>query len=121
MENKKSIKPKIYSMAFSKIYPFYVAKAEKKWRTKSEVDEIICWLTWYSQKELEKQLEKEIDIETFILESPKLTPSRLLIKWTICGVKIEDIQEPVMKEIRYLDKLVDELAKGKTMEKILRS
>jgi hypothetical protein len=111
-------KHRIYAMSFASVYPHYVAKAEKKGRTKTEVDEIIRWLTGYSQKELEAQLEK--DIETFIAEAPRLNPSRTLIKGVICGVRIEEIKEPTMREIRYLDKLIDELAKGKAMEKILR-
>lgn len=110
----------IYTMSFAKVYPLYVAKAEKKGRTKAEVDEIIRWLTGYSQEELEAQLEKQIDFETFFKEAPKLNPSRALIKGVVCGVRVEDIEEPTMKEIRYLDKLIDELAKGKAMDKILR-
>lgn len=113
-------KPKIYTMSFAKVYPLYVAKAEKKGRTKAEVDEIITWLTGYSREELEAHLEKETDFETFFAEAPQLNPSRSLIKGVICGVRVEDIEEPTMQEIRYLDKLIDELAKGKTMEKILR-
>ena len=107
-------------MSFASVYPHYVAKAEKKGRTKAEVDEIIRWLTGYSQDELEAQLEKQADIETFFAEAPQLNPSRALIKGVICGVRVEDIEEPTMQEIRYLDKLIDELAKGKAMEKILR-
>ncbi len=113
-------KHRIYSMSFASIYPHYIAKAEKKGRTKTEVDEIIRWLTGYSQEELEAQLEKQKDVETFIAEAPQLNPSRALIKGLICGVRVEDIEEPMMQEIRYLDKLIDELAKGKAMEKILR-
>jgi len=107
-------------MSFSKVYPLYVAKAEKKGRTKSEVDEIICWLTGYSQDELEVQLEKQADFETFFREAPQLNPSRSLIKGVVCGVRVENIEDPMMQNIRYLDKLIDELAKGKAMEKILR-
>lgn len=114
-------KHRVYTMSFAKVYPLLVAKAEKKGRTKSEVDAIIRWLTGYSQKKLETQLEKQIDYETFFAEAPQLNPARTLIKGVICGVRIEDIEEPTMREIRYLDKLVDELAKGKTMEKILRN
>jgi hypothetical protein len=110
----------IYKMSVAKVYPLYVAKVEKKGRTKAEVDEIICWLTGYSQKELEEQLEKQTDFETFFAEAPHMNPSRALIKGVICGVRVEDIQEPLMREIRYLDKLIDELAKGKAMDKILR-
>ena len=107
-------------MSFASVYPLYVAKAEKKGRTKAEVDEIIRWLTGYGQKELEAQLEERSDFETFIAEAPQLNPSRALITGVICGVRVEDIKEPTMQEIRYLDKLIDELAKGKSMEKILR-
>jgi hypothetical protein len=110
----------IYTMSFAKVYPLYVAKAEKKGRTKAEVDEIICWLTGYSQEELEMQLEPQIDFETFFAKAPHLNPSRKLIKGVVCGIRVEDIEESMMQEIRYLDKLIDELAKGKVMEKILR-
>lgn len=113
-------KHRIYTTSFASVYPYYVAKAEKKERTKAEVDEIICWLTGYSQKELEAQIEKKSDFETFFAEAPRLNPLRTLIKGVICGVRVEDIEEPLMQEIRYLDKLIDELAKGKPMEKILR-
>jgi len=114
------VKHKIYTMSFAKVYPLYITKAEKKGRTKAEVDEIIRWLTGYSQEELETQLEKQIDFETFFAESPQLNPSRDLIKGVVCGVRVEEIEEATMREIRYLDKLIDELAKGKAMEKILR-
>ena len=114
-------KHRIFTTSFANVYPLYVAKAEKKGRKKSEVDAVICWLTGYSQRELEGQLKKQTDFETFFEEAPKLNPSRTLIKGVICGVRVEDIQEPTMREIRYLDKLVDELAKGRTMEKILRA
>lgn len=110
----------IYKMSFARIYPLYIAKAEKKGRTKTEVDEIIRWLTGYNQKELEAQLEKQVDFETFIAETPRLNPARTLITGMVCGVRVEDIKEPTMQEIRYLDKLMDELANGKPMEKILR-
>ena len=113
-------KHRIYSLCFANIYPLYIAKAEKKGRTKTEVDEVIRWLTGYSQEALESQLEKQADVETFLAEAPQLNPARALIKGKICGVQIEDIEEPTMKEIRYLDKLIDELANGKAMEKILR-
>ncbi|MBT2636715.1 DUF2200 domain-containing protein [Bacillus sp. ISL-39] len=113
-------KHKIYTMSFASVYPHYVNKAERKGRTKSEVDEIITWLTGYSQEELEAILEKQTDFETFFAEAPKMNPSRDLIKGVICGVRVENIEEPTMREIRYLDKLIDELAKGKAMEKILR-
>lgn len=113
-------KPRIYAMSFSRVYPEYVNKAEKKGRTKAEVDELICWLTGYSQEGLEAQLENQTDIETFLADAPQLNPARSLIKGVVCGVRVEDIQEPTMREIRYLDKIIDELAKGKTMERILR-
>ena len=113
-------KHNIYKMSVARVYPLLVTKAEKKGRTKTEVDEIIRWLTGYSQEELEVQMEKQIDFETFFAEAPKLNPLRTLIKGVVCGVRVEDIQEPTMQEIRYLDKLIDELAKGKSMDKILR-
>jgi len=113
-------KHRIYSISFARVYPLYIEKVEKKGRTKAEVDEIICWLTGYSQEELEAQMEKQTDLEAFYAEAPRLNPLRALIKGVICGVRVEDIKEPTMQEIRYLDKLIDELAKGKTMEKILR-
>ncbi len=113
-------KHKIYTMSVASVYPLYVAKAEKKGRTKAEIDEIIRWLTGYSQDELEAQLVKQTDFETFFAEAPQPNPSRNLIKGVICGVRIEELEETTMKEIRYLDKLVDELAKGKAMDKILR-
>jgi hypothetical protein len=116
----KMTKPRIYTISFARVYPLYITKAEKKGRTKTEVDEIIRWLTGYSQKELEGQLERQTDVETFFGEAPQPNPSRALIKGVICGVRVEDIEEPTMREIRYLDKLIDELAKGKAMGKIFR-
>lgn len=113
-------KHKIYTMSVGSVYPLYIAKAEKKGRTRTEVDEIIRWLTGYSQSELEMRLKDQTDFETFFAEAPRPNPSRSLIKGLICGVRVEDIVEPTMREIRYLDKLVDELAKGRAMEKILR-
>ena len=113
-------KPRIYTMSFASVYPLYVANAEKKERTKKEVDEIIRWLTGYSRQDLAVQLEKQADFETFFAEAPHLNPSRALIKGIICGVRVEEIKEPTMQEIRYLDKLIDELANGKVMKKILR-
>ncbi|NLK63982.1 MAG: DUF2200 domain-containing protein [Tissierellia bacterium] len=110
----------IYKMSFAKVYPHYVAKAEKKGRTKEEVDEIIRWLTGYSQEEFKEQLNKQTDFETFFSEAPLLNPARTLIKGVVCGVRVENVEEPIMREIRYLDKLIDELAKGKAMDKILR-
>lgn len=114
------MKPRIYTTSFTSVYPLYIAKAEKKGRSKTEVDEIILWLTGYSQKNLQAQLEKQTNLEAFFKEAPKLNPLRSLIKGMICGVRVEDIMEPTMQEIRYLDKLIDELAHGKSMEKILR-
>jgi hypothetical protein len=113
-------KHRIYSMSVASVYPHYVAEAEKKGRTKTEVDDIIRWLTGYSQKEFEAQLKRQTDFETFFADAPQLNSSRALIKGMVCGVRVEDIEEPTMREIRYLDKLIDELAKGKAMEKILR-
>ncbi len=114
-------KHRIYSMSFASVYPLYVAKAEKKGRTKAEVDDIIRWLTGYSQKALDDEVKKKTDFETFFAQAPQLNPSRALIKGVVCGVRVEDIKEPLMQEIRYLDKLIDELAKGKAMDKILRT
>ena len=114
-------KHRIYTTSFAGVYPLYVAKAEKKGRTKKEVDEVIRWLTGYSQKEFSAQLKKQTDFETFFAEAPRLNPSRALITGVVCGVRVEEVKEPLMREIRYLDKLIDELAKGKAMEKILRA
>lgn len=111
---------KVFSMSFSKIYPLYIQKAEKKKRTKEEVDEVISWLTGYSKEEIKEQIEKGVDLQTFFEEAPGINPNAALIKGVICGVRVEEISDPVMQKIRYLDKLVDELAKGKAMEKILR-
>jgi hypothetical protein len=111
---------RIYTTPFADVYPLYIAKAERKGRSKAEVDEILRWLTGYGQQELAAQLERKVDFGTFFAEAPRLHPSRAGIKGVICGVRIEEIEEPLMREIRYLDKLVDELAKGKAMEKILR-
>lgn len=113
-------KPRVFTMSFARIYPMYIAKAEKKGRTKKEVDECICWLMGYTQKGLESQLKKEKDLETFIAEAPDLNPLRSLIKGVVCGVRVEDITDPTMQTMRYMDKLIDELAKGRPMEKILR-
>ena len=112
---------RIFKMRFATVYPLYIAKAEKKGRNKAEIDSVICWLTGYSPQELERQLENQTDFETFFKEAPKLNPSRTLIKGVVCGVRVEEIPDPTMREIRYLDKLVDELAKGKALEKVLRS
>ena len=112
-------KHRIYTTSFASIYPHYVAKAEKKGRTKAEVNQIICWLTGYTDEQLAAQLKKQTDVETFFAEAPALNPARTLIKGVVCGVRVEEIQEPIMREIRYLDKLIDELARGKAMGKIL--
>ncbi len=114
-------KHRIYTMSFASVYPLYIAKAVRKERTQEEVDEIIRWLTGYGQKELDTVLENQTDFETFFAEAPAMNPLRRLVKGVICGVRVEDIKEPTMQEIRYLDKLIDELAKGKAMHKILRS
>lgn len=114
-------KHRIYTTSFASVYPHYVQKAEKKGRTKAEVDEIIRWLTGYTQEELESHLEQQTNFEDFFANAPQMNPSRALIKGVVCGVRVEDIEEPTMREIRYLDKLIDELAKGKAMEKILRA
>ena len=114
-------KHRIYTTSVASVYPHYVAKAEKKGRTKAEVDEIMRWLTGYSQKQLEAHLKKKTDFETFFANAPKPNPSRKLITGVICGIRVEEIKEPTMREIRYLDKLIDELAKGKSMDKILRN
>jgi hypothetical protein len=114
-------KHRIYAMSFASVYPHYIAKAEKKDRTKAEVDEIIRWLTGYTQRSLDAHIKKKTDFEAFFAKAPKLNPSRELIRGVVCGVRVEEVEEPLMREIRYLDKLIDELAKGKKMEKILRS
>jgi len=111
---------RIYKTSFASVYPHYVAKAEKKGRTKAEVDEVISWLTGYDREALEAELERKSDFETFFAEAPRMNPSRTSITGVVCGVRVEEIEEPLMQEIRYLDKLVDELAKGKPMEKVLR-
>jgi hypothetical protein len=113
-------KHRIFTIKFASVYPLYVQKAERKGRTKAEVDRIICWLTGYSPAELRKQIKQESDIETFFAQAPAMHPNRSLIKGVVCGVRVEDIEDPLMKKIRYLDKLIDELAKGKEMKKILR-
>ena len=112
---------RVYSMSFASVYPHYVAKAERKGRTKANVDEIIFWLTGYDASDLARILEDKTDFETFFAKAPRLNPARAAIKGLICGIRVEEIEEPLMREIRYLDKLIDELAKGKAMEKILRA
>jgi hypothetical protein len=111
---------RIFSVKFSSVYPLYIQKAERKGRTKEEVDQIICWLTGYSEEGLGQQLEKGSDFRTFFAEAPALHPNSSLIKGVVCGIRVEDIEDPLMQKLRYLDKLIDELAKGKSMEKILR-
>jgi hypothetical protein len=113
-------KNRIFEIKFAKVYPLYVQKAERKNRTKEEVDKIICWLTGYNQAGLQQQIEQENDLETFFAQAPDIHPNSALIKGVVCGVRVEEIEDPLMRNVRYLDKLIDELAKGKTMEKILR-
>jgi hypothetical protein len=120
-KSRMPTKHRIFTTSVANVYPHYIAKAEKKGRTKSEVDAIICWLTGYNQRQLQAALKRQTDFETFFKEAPKPHPGRSSIKGMICGVRIEEIQEPTMREIRYLDKLVDELAKGRPLEKILRT
>ncbi|MBI3163481.1 MAG: DUF2200 domain-containing protein [Chloroflexi bacterium] len=117
--NNKSLE-RVYKMIFAEVYPLYVQKAERKNRTKAEVDQIILWLTGYSQTELQQQIKQRNSFEAFFAQAPVLNPNRSLIKGAVCGVRVEDIEDPLMQKIRYLDKLIDELAKGKAMEKILR-
>jgi len=112
---------RIFKTSFASVYPHYVAKAEKKGRTRAEVDEIIRWLTGYSQQQLEAEVERKTDFETFYGKAPAMNPARSLITGTVCGIRVEEIEDPLMRELRYLDKLIDELAKGKAMEKILRT
>lgn len=111
---------RIYRMLFSKVYPLYVQKAERKNRTQQEVDEIICWLTGYSHAELQQQIAQEHDFEMFFDQAPQFHPNTALIKGVVCGVRVEEVEDPLMRKVRYLDKLIDELAKGKSMDKILR-
>lgn len=111
---------RIYKMTFSSIYKLYIQKVERKNRTKTELDEVLRWLTGYSQKQLDTQVDREVDLEAFFAEAPEMNPARSLITGLICGVKVQDIKHPLMQSIRYMDKIVDELAKGKAMEKILR-
>lgn len=113
-------RPRIFTMTFSSVYPLYIQKAEKKGRTKKEVDEIIFWLTGYDEQSLQEQITKEIDFETFFKQAPHMNPNASLIKGVICGYRVEEIEDDLMRQIRYLDKLIDELAKGKAMQKILR-
>jgi hypothetical protein len=110
----------IFAIKFAKVYPLYIQKAERKNRTKEEVDQIICWLTGYNQTGLQQQIELENDFETFFAQAPAIHPNSSLIKGVVCGVRVEEIEDPLMQKVRYLDKLIDELAKGKAMDKILR-
>jgi hypothetical protein len=111
---------RVFAYKFSKVYPLYVQKAENKNRTKEEVDQLICWLTGYTRSGLQKQIKKESDLETFFAEAPALHPNSALIKGVVCGIRVEEIKDPLMQKIRYLDKLIDELAKGKALDKIMR-
>ena len=111
---------RVYKMSFSMIYPLYIQKVEKKGRTKEELDQVICWLTGYDEKGLQLQIDNNIDLEAFFVQAPEMNPKAPEIKGVICGVRVEEIEEPLMQQIRWMDKLVDELAKGKVMEKILR-
>lgn len=113
-------KHRIFAMPFARFYPMYVQKAERKNRTKEEVDQIICWLTGYDRAGLKRQLEQETDLETFLTKAPAFNPNSSLIKGVVCGIRVEEIEDPLMQKVRYMDKLIDELAKGKAMEKILR-
>lgn len=113
-------KHRIFTTPFAKVYPMYVQKAERKNRTKEDVDQVICWLTGYDPPGLRRQIEQEVDFEAFFAQAPAMHPNAALIKGLVCGVRVEEVEDPLMQKIRYLDKLVDELAKGKAMEKILR-
>jgi hypothetical protein len=117
---KPMSKHRIFTTEFAKVYPLYVQKAERKNRSKKEVDQVICWLTGYTQAGLQQQIRKKTDFEQFFTKAPAMHPDRSLIKGVVCGVRVEEVEDPLMQNIRYLDKLVDELAKGKTMDKILR-
>jgi len=115
------MKPRIFTTAFSSIYPLYIQKAEKKGRTREEVDTVTCWLTGYDEQGLQAQIDKGVDLETFFAQAPQINPNTPKITGVVCGVRVEEIEDPLMQKIRWLDKLVDELAKGKPLEKILRS
>ncbi|MFO0584331.1 MAG: DUF2200 domain-containing protein [Anaeromyxobacter sp.] len=118
---KKDTKPRVFSMSFASVYPLYVAKVEKKGRTKAELDEVIAWLTGYRGKALERVVASGADLETFFAKAPKLNPKAKLITGVVCGVRVEEVEDPLMQKIRWLDKLVDELAKGKKLESVLRA
>ena len=113
-------KERVFAITFASLYPLYVKKVESKQRTKKELDQVLCWLTGYTQAGLQKQIKKESDLETFFAEAPEMNPNTALIKGVVCGVRVEDMDDPLMQKIRWMDKLIDELAKGKAMEKILR-
>ena len=119
-DGEAKLRHRVFAMKFSKVYPMYVLKAESKNRTKAEVDQIICWLTGYDQAGLQRQIDQETDFETFYSQAPAMHPNCSLITGVVCGIRVEDIEDPLMQKLRYLDKLIDELAKGKAMEKILR-
>ncbi|KFL31656.1 hypothetical protein JP75_09050 [Devosia riboflavina] len=118
---KTSANHRVFSISVASVYPHYITKAEKKGRTKAEVDDLICWLTGHSQQTLHEELEKKTTFRDFFDQAPQLNPARSLIKGVVCGIRVEDIEDPLMRELRYLDKIIDELAKGKAMEKIKRS
>lgn len=120
MDTSEKTKQRIYSMVVADVYPLYIAKVKRKGRKKAEVDEVFCWLTGYTQKKFESQLKKQVSFEAFFNQAPKLNPNRKLINGVICGVRVEDIKDPIVQAVRYLDKLVDEIAKGRPMEKMLR-
>lgn len=120
MKNTTDKKHRIYTMSFGSVYPLYIAKAEKKGRTKAEVDRVIKWLTGYTQAQINAHIKKKTDFEHFFAEAKNINPNRSLITGVVCGIRVEEIKEPLMRELRYLDKLIDELAKGKAMDKILR-
>jgi hypothetical protein len=120
-EKQSATLQRVFAMSFARVYPLYIEKAEKKGRTKSEVDTVIRWLTGYTQRQLDSHIKKETNFQSFFNDAPQLNPARSLIKGTICGIRVEEIADPTMRDIRYLDKLIDELAQGKPMEKILRS
>ena len=119
--SKRMPEHRIFSTAFSSVYPLYVRKVERKGRTKAEVDRVICWLTGYSEADLRQQILREVDFKAFFAEAPRLHPNSSMIKGVVCGVRVEEVEDPLMRKIRYLDKLVDELAKGKALEKVLRA
>ena len=120
MKKPTAAKHRIFTTAFAKVYPLYVKKVETKGRTKAELDQVIRWLTGYTQAGLEKQVRLAVDFETFFAQAPKMNPNAALITGVVCGIRVEEVEDPLMRKLRYLDKLIDELAKGKAMEKILR-